>query len=263
MSRVLSRPGSDLFTPYGATESLPAASIGAREVLESTAARTSAGAGTCVGRPFPGIEIRIIPIMDGPITSIADVASRPAGEIGEIILRGPSVTREYYRRPEATALAKIPDPRPHPGDARPSVWHRIGDVGYLDADGRLWFCGRKAHIVTTDSGPMYSVCCEAIYENHPDVYRAALVGVGPAGRETPVVIIEPEAGHFPTTPEAKSKFEGELRTRALASPLTAAIREILFHPSLPVDTRHNVKIQREALKVWAQAELAKGGRTLS
>ena len=116
MTRALTGPSADLFTPYGATESLPAASIGAREVLSSTAARTREGAGTCVGRPFPETEIRIIPITEGPIAAIDDVRELPRGQIGEIIVRSPSITREYFRRPEATALAKIADPRPHPGD---------------------------------------------------------------------------------------------------------------------------------------------------
>jgi len=251
MSRVLTGHGADLFTPYGATESLPAASIGAREVLSSTAPRTREGAGTCVGRPFPEIEIRIIPITEGPIADISDVAPLPPGKIGEIILRGPSVTREYFRRSEATSLAKIADPRPHPGDTRPSIWHRIGDVGYIDEEGLLWFCGRKAHIVHPHSGPMYSVCCEAIFENHPDVFRAALVGVGPANDERPVIVIEPEPGKFPETKEGEERFRATLLQLAAGSPLTAAIRDVLFHRSLPVDTRHNVKIQREALKEWA------------
>ncbi|HVJ66996.1 MAG TPA: fatty acid CoA ligase family protein [Caulifigura sp.] len=251
MTRALTAPGSDLFTPYGATESLPAASIGAREVLSTTAARTREGAGTCVGRPFPEIEIRIIPITEGPIASIDNIRDCLPGEIGEIILRGPSVTREYFRRPDATALAKIADPRPFPGDDRPSVWHRIGDVGYLDDAGRLWFCGRKAHIVHTRSGPMYSVCCEAIFENHPHVFRAALVGIGAAGDESPVIIIEPEAGSFPESKSAEESFQTELLKLAASSPLTASIRNIRFHRSLPVDTRHNVKIQRESLRSWA------------
>lgn len=255
MTRALTGRNADLFTPYGATESLPAASIGAREVLSSTAARTREGAGTCVGRPFPETEIQIIPITDGPIASIDDVTPLPPGQIGEIIIRSPSVTREYFRRPDVTALAKIADPRPHFGDNRPSVWHRIGDVGYLDEQGLLWFCGRKAHIVHTRTGPMYSVCCEAIFENHPGVFRAALVGVGPPNDERPVIIIEPEPDQFPESIEAEDAFREQLRQLAAGSSLTHSIRDVLFYRSLPVDTRHNVKIQREALKEWATAQL--------
>jgi olefin beta-lactone synthetase len=177
------------------------------------------------------------------------------GEIGEIIVRSRSVTREYFHRPDATALAKIADPRPHPGDDRPSVWHRIGDVGYVDDQGLLWFCGRKAHIVHTRTGPMYSVCCEAIFENHPDVFRAALVAAGPANDVRPVVVIEPEAGRFPASRAAEATLRAELLELAARSPLTESIRDVLFHRSLPVDTRHNVKIQRETLREWANAML--------
>jgi olefin beta-lactone synthetase len=257
MRSALTAPGADLFTPYGATESLPATSIGAREVLESTAEKTRQGAGTCVGRPFPETEVRIIRPVDGLVSSIDQAQPLPPGEIGEIIIRSPSVTREYFRRPEATSMAKIADPRPHPGDHRPSVWHRIGDMGYLDEDARLWFCGRKAHIVHTASGPMHSVCCEAIFENHPQVYRAALVGIGHSGSERPIIIIEPEPHAFPRTTAAEARFRNELLTLAANSQLTSTIRDVLFHPSLPVDTRHNVKIQREHLRAWAKERLPK------
>lgn len=251
MTRTFSREGADLHTPYGATESLPVASIGGNEVLHRTAFRTREGGGTCVGRVFPGIDARIIAETAGPIGSIEEAKILPPGEIGEIIVRGPSVTREYFQRPEATRLAKIPD-----GDR---FWHRIGDVGYLDDEGLLWFCGRKAHIVETDGGKMYSVCCEAIFENHPDVYRCALVGIGPKPHQLPVIVVEPEPGQFPRDPAATETFARELLELGKANPLTASIDKFLFHESLPVDTRHNVKINRELLAQWAETQRAKMG----
>ncbi len=256
MSQVLTAEGADLHTPYGATESLPVASIGAREVLSTTAARTRRGAGTCVGRTFPHVEVKIIDITDGPIASLDQARELPPGEIGEIIVRGPSGTREYYQRPEATRLAKIPDPQPSTLNPQPSFWHRMGDVGYLDAEGLLWFCGRKAHVVETAGGRMFSVCCEAIFDEHPDVDRSALVGVGPKPQQTPVIVVEPEAGRFPRSQEDEARIRRELLELATANPLTASIRTVLFHPSLPVDTRHNVKINRDALAAWAASRLA-------
>ncbi len=246
---------ADLHTPYGATESLPVASIGAREVLSRTAAMTRKGAGTCVGRTFPGVDIRIIPITEGPIASIDQTRSLPPGEIGEIIVRSPAVTREYFRRPEPTAAAKIPD-----GE---TFWHRIGDVGYLDDEGLLWFCGRKAHIVYTVDGPMYSVCCEAIFENDLFVYRAALVGIGELGKQEPVIVIEPlHRGHSGPIPISilkamKPIIQEDARDRARTSRLTAKIEKFLIIKSMPVDTRHNVKINREALALWAKEQLKK------
>lgn len=267
MDKILTRPGAQLHTPYGATESLPVASIGSRDVLTRTAAKTRKGAGTCVGHAFPGVGIRIIPITDGPIASINDTHSLPAGEIGEIIVRSPAVTREYFRRPEPTAAAKIPDGK--------TFWHRIGDVGYLDADGLLWFCGRKAHVVYTADGPMYSVCCEAICEKRP-FYRAALVGIGERGQQEPVMILEPDLfrqladRNLNITKASKRLNElidpitqlpfkesliADARRFAASSPLTEKIEKFLIIDAMPVDTRHNVKINREALAVWAAEQL--------
>jgi len=249
--RVLERDDADIFTPYGATESLPVACIGGREVLNETADQSRNGAGTCVGRVFPRMTVKIIQIVDGPIASIDEVKEQPPGEIGEIIVQGPVVTPEYVCKPEATAEAKIADPT--------GLWHRMGDVGYRDQQGRLWFCGRKAHIVHTDSGPLFPVPCEAIFNEHPNVYRSALVGVGPRGRQRPVIVVEPEPGHFPRTHSQREEFTEQLLKRAADHPLTQSIRAVLFHPSLPVDVRHNVKIGREQLSVWAEQELASGG----
>jgi len=249
MSRALNGPGADLYTPYGATECLPVASIGAREVLERTAALTRTGAGTCVGRPFLEVEIRIIAAIDAPLRSIGEAQPLPPGQIGEIIVRSPSATREYYQRPDGTALAKIPDASGQ-SDGRPDFWHRMGDVGYLDADGLLWFCGRKVHIVHTATGPMYSVCCEGIFDAQPGVYRSALVGIGERGKQTPVLVVEPEP-HIYRNETAQSRLIVELLALAAGNSLTRPIKTVLVHPSLPVDTRHNVKINREALAKWA------------
>ncbi|MBL8815743.1 MAG: AMP-binding protein [Planctomyces sp.] len=245
MTRVLNAD-ADIFTPYGATECLPVASIGGRDVLGKTAALTREGRGTCVGRVFDGMEVRIIETTFDPIDSISKAKFLPAGSIGEIIVKGPVATRQYFQRPEATAAAKIQD-----GDG---FWHRMGDVGYLDEDGLLWFCGRRAHIVWSTNGPMYSVCCEAIFNNHPHVYRSALVGIGSKGSQTPAIVVEPELTQFPESPGSEKSFRNELLKLAKANPLTASIETIFFHRSLPVDTRHNVKINREELSQWASAQ---------
>ncbi len=239
LNKILTRPDADLYTPYGATESLPVSSIGGKEILQSTAARTRVGAGTCVGTIFDRMSVKIIPMTDGPIASLSDVKELPSGEIGEIIVSGPSVTRQYYLRPEATQLAKIPD-----GDR---FWHRIGDVGYFADDGKLWFCGRKAHVVHTPKQVMYSVCCEAIFNNHPAIYRSALVGVGKKGEQRPVLIAEPEAGMYPRSVAEEEQLKAELLELGQQSSLTDSVREIRLCRALPVDTRHNVKINREAL----------------
>ncbi|MBX3438229.1 MAG: AMP-binding protein [Planctomycetaceae bacterium] len=262
VGKALTGAGAQLHTPYGATECLPVASIGSSEVLQETAERTRQGAGTCVGRPFPGVDVRIIPMTDGPIPKRDDVAELPSPEIGEIVVRSRAATREYDRRPEATGLAKILDDEAASSnmnadafDARPTVWHRMGDVGYLDGEGRLWFCGRKAHVVETLNGRMFSVCCEAIFNDHPRIYRSALVGLGTKPPQTPLIVVEAEADAAPKSPADEEQLRQELLTLGRANPLTAMIDRVLFHPSLPVDTRHNVKIDREALAVWAAKQL--------
>ena len=243
MTKALS-PAADIFTPYGATECLPVASIGGRAVLNETAALTAAGKGTCIGTIFDGMQVRIIQTSFETLEDIRLAITLPAGQIGEIIVKGPVATRQYFRRDAATAGAKIKD--------ADSFWHRMGDVGYFDDQGRLWFCGRKAHIVFAAEGPMYSVCCEAIFNQHPAIYRSALVGVGIRGQQTPVIVAEPEEGQFPATTADRARLKDELLHLAQANPLTSRIRQILFHPSLPVDTRHNVKINREELAIWAK-----------
>ncbi|MEZ6123227.1 MAG: fatty acid CoA ligase family protein [Planctomycetaceae bacterium] len=239
---------ADVFTPYGATECLPVAAIGGRQVLAETAQQTAAGAGTCVGTIFDGMAVRIIKATSDVIARIEDVQECTIGEVGEIIVKGPVATREYFRRPDGTAAAKISDGK--------AFWHRMGDVGYLDDQQRLWFCGRKAHIVHAAQGPMYSVCCEAVFNQHPQIYRCALVGPGPTGQQRPVIVAEPEAGHFPEDPASADRLTSELLNLGKQRSHTSAIRTVLFHRSLPVDSRHNVKINREALRDWADRQLS-------
>jgi acyl-coenzyme A synthetase/AMP-(fatty) acid ligase len=136
----------------------------------------------------------------------------------------------------------------------------MGDVGYVDEAGKLWFCGRRAHIVETVHGRLFPVPCEAIVDAHPRVFRSTLVGIGEKPGQRPVFIVEPEPGCFPRTNAARDQFLEELRERTAGHPLTSSIQTFLFHHSLPVDTRHNVKIFREKLAPWAEKALARQGR---
>lgn len=238
-------PGVQIFTPYGATESLPVAVIGSETILSETRHQTEAGAGTCVGRPVDGLDVRIIRISDDPIATWSDDLLLPSGEIGEIAVYGPQVTQEYFRRPELTALAKIPDP------ARGRCWHRMGDVGYFDATGRLWFCGRKSQRVVTPDGTWFTDRVEGVFNSHPAVFRTALVGVKYRGEMTPVLCVELEPAL--TRPD-RSKIVAELRALAADHAVTRGLDQFLFHPKFPVDIRHNSKIFREKLAVWASRQ---------
>jgi acyl-CoA synthetase (AMP-forming)/AMP-acid ligase II len=239
--------GGEVDTPYGATEALPITMISGREILAETAALSDQGRGTCVGRPTSGNTIRIIRITEDPIAAWDPGLVLPDGEVGEIAVKGPVVTRTYLHRPIQTAEAKIRE-----GD---EVWHRMGDLGYFDEQGRLWFCGRKRHRVETAEGLLLPVQCEAILNQHPDVYRAAVVGIGPLGQQRPVLIVEPIPGRWPTSTEGRERLVDELLSLAAKHEITRGIHDVLFYRDLPVDVRHNAKIQREKLAVWAARQL--------
>jgi acyl-CoA synthetase (AMP-forming)/AMP-acid ligase II len=239
-------PGTQVFTPYGATEALPVAVIGSDEILHETREQTSWGAGICVGRPVAGIDVRIIRISDEPITAWSNDLQLAQGQIGEITVRGAWVTRSYFNRSEATALAKIAD-----GD---TVWHRMGDVGYFDDRGRLWFCGRKSQRVVIAWGTLFTDQVEPVFDNlrYHYIGRTALVGVVRGGKTLPVLCYE--AGNVQKTAK---EVEQVLRARAAEFEHTRRIETYLRYdrPTFPVDIRHNSKIFREKLAAWAARRL--------
>ena len=236
-------PGVDIYTPYGATEALPVASIGSREILSATAARTAEGAGTCVGKPVLPDSVFIIRISDAPIAAWSDDLVVPDGTIGEIVVTSPVASRSYYKRPESTALAKIAGP-----DG--AVYHRMGDVGYIDDDGRLWFCGRKSHRVVTETETLFTIPCERVFNTHPAVNRTALVGISRNGAIVPVLCVELNPG----AEVPLARLTKELQDIGSKFEHTQTIRTFLVHPEFPVDIRHNAKIFREKLAVWAAGQ---------
>jgi olefin beta-lactone synthetase len=228
-------PNGQLHSPYGATEALPVSSISGEEI-----ARGAHGPGAPVGRPLPGIEVKVIAVTDRPVATLAEVRELPRGEVGEIIVRGPVVTKVYDNLPAATAAAKISDPAG-------TVWHRMGDCGTLDAEGSLWFHGRQAERVETEAGPLYTEPCEQIFRGHPRAARCALIGLGPRGRQQPALVVETRVKNAADA----SRRVRELRALGLRSPFTAGIRDFYFRPKFPVDVRHNAKIHRLTLARWA------------
>lgn len=279
-------PDGDLHTPYGATESLPFSTISASEILGETRIETAAGAGTCVGKPMEGVLAKVIRLTEGPIDSIDDAEELPAGEVGEIIVRSAVTTREYFNRPENTKLAKIRGvdfqsaselraSSPQHSDDTPvrrlearetsadrmstPLWHRMGDTGYFDAQGRLWFCGRVNHRVETKGGTLYPIQIEAVFNNHDAVSRCALVGLGDRPEQVPCIVVELHEGHIPAK-DLRDRIRSELQRMADAHEKTKGIKYFLFHEGLPVDVRHNAKINRDALKHWADTQLPEVAR---
>ncbi|MEG3183982.1 olefin beta-lactone synthetase [Novilysobacter erysipheiresistens] len=259
---------AQFWTPYGATECLPVALIEGRD-LQATRAATERGAGTCVGRPVAPNVVRIIRIDDAAIECWSDDLCVADGEVGEITVAGPTATDSYFNRDAQTRLAKIEEAldsaeassvfaragqREHTSTARRAtrVVHRMGDVGYLDGEGRLWFCGRKSHRVESASGPLYTEPVEPVFNVHPQVRRTALVGVGERGAQVPVLCVELTEG---VAGRDWPRIENELREIGRQYPHTRGIERFLRHKRFPVDIRHNAKIGREKLAPWAAKKL--------
>jgi len=244
-SALLNRD-AEIHTPYGATEAVPIISITSNEILSETRALSEKGFGTCVGRPINDIKVQIIKITDDPITEWSNKLLVQDGEIGEIVVKGDLVTRHYFERPRADALAKIKEDD--------QIWHRMGDLGWRDNKGRIWFCGRKSHRVITENETLYTIPCEAIFNNHPRIFRSALVGIGPPQKQTPVICIELEADDDGRNKEGLKK---EILNLGKDYEHTKNIKTILFNKTFPVDIRHNSKIFREKLAVLAENKLKK------
>ncbi len=224
---------------YGATEALPVSSMRDLDVLGETASLTEMGKGTCVGAPLPGVEARIIPVSDLAVDGVGLDSGLETGEIGEIVVSGPSVTRSYDNLPEATRAAKI--------EVNGRIWHRMGDLGYLDSHGRIWFCGRKAERVETNGKCYYTDCCEGVFNRLSTVFRTALIGLEQEGDTKPAIVVEPVNGAFPRNERERSQFIEGLRKAGAESDMTRDIDTFLFDRAFPVDVRHNAKINRLAL----------------
>ena len=226
--------------------------ISATEVLNETASQSEQGKGICVGKRFSSITWKVIEITDEPITRWEDIQELPMGKIGELLVSGRQVTKEYVNRPEANAAAKV-------HDDEGQIWHRMGDVGYLDEQDRFWFCGRKAHRVVTAERVYFSIPCEAVFNRHPKVNRSALANSPQdGGRQAaeggrcwglPRMFVEPLPEHLPKNVAERQQLLTELRELGRQNPLTEMITEIRLLRSFPVDVRHNVKINRELLSV--------------
>lgn len=258
-SKMLSQ-GVPILNSYGATESLPISMI-ASDALFATTDITDNGGGICVGRAIDGVTIRIIAISEEVIPEWDDALQLNNGEIGEIVVQGPMVSQSYYlnnsqhasqnesQGKRATAAAKIWD------SSTNTVRHRMGDLGYLDDQGLLWMCGRKAHRVDATLNGLfvkryYSIPCERIFNTHPNVKRSALVGVKVANEIEPLICIELDQS---LVCNKSQQLYQDLIAIAEQFTQTQGIRRFLIHPDFPVDVRHNAKIFREKLAVWAQS----------
>ncbi len=243
--RELLPADANFWTPYGATECLPVAVIEGRELL-TLRTRTEQGAGTCVGRPVPPNDVRLIGVDDEAIDTWSDDLIVQGGLVGEITVAGPTATDAYFNRDAATRAAKIREVLP---DGSERIVHRMGDLGYFDSEGRLWFCGRKTQRVVTARTTLCTEQVEPVFNAHRDVRRTALVGIGEFGEQLPVLCVELLEGVDAMDWE---RIELKLRHMGEGFVHTAPVQTFLLYPKpFPVDIRHNAKIGREKLAVWA------------
>ena len=232
-------PQAALHTPYGMTEALPVTDISLEQIRKA-----GPGNGVCVGSAVAGAQVAIAAL--GPDGTAGAELSEAAGVTGEILVSAPHVKDRYDRlwitEEQSSSV---------PG------WHRTGDVGHFDADGRLWVEGRIGHVLTTPDGPVTPVAAEQAAESVSEVRLAALVGVGPAGTQVPVAVVEPVSGAKKAGPADKATSAAVRDAVAAACGLDLAA--VLVLPQMPTDIRHNSKIDRAALGAWAAKVLA-GGR---
>ncbi len=234
-------PGGTVRVNYGATEALTVASIDSAEVLGETWARTEAGDGNCVGRAYPEMEYRVMRVTEDAVPTWSEELRVAQGTIGEVVIKGPVASPEYKDVPEANAKSKT-------RDADGVVMHRSGDLGYVDEQGRLWFCGRKSHRIETADGMVPNVPVEGLYAALLQG-RVAVVGVGPRGAERPVLIVEFNG----VRPRLEADWERVVLAKADGTRWAGVVKHAVpFFGPFPTDARHNSKIKNEELKVWAE-----------
>jgi acyl-CoA synthetase (AMP-forming)/AMP-acid ligase II len=231
-------PKAELHTPYGMTEVLPVADIGLDDIL--AADRSDPAGGVCVGHVVPGAQVRIVELhFDAlAVDAVEGPASLDAGQTGEILVRAPWVSDGYDGLWATERAAR-------PGDGR---WHRSGDVGHLDDLGRLWVEGRLLHLIDADGGPLTPVPIERVVERTIGARRVAAVGVGPAGVAQLVIVVE--------DPAAGDGLAAEATVADVRAAVGHPVAAVLTVASLPVDIRHNAKIDRVAVARWAAAMLS-------
>lgn len=241
------------YTPYGATESLPVACISGHEVLENTASLSLEGKGTCVGKVVPHIQVKIISPSQDAIPDLRETTEQQIGVPGEIIVAGDVVTAKYFGRAKETMRAKIYEAL---SDGKIRIWHRIGDMGYLDSENRLWFLGRATHAIELNHTLHFSIPCEAIFNRHPEVKRSALIEIKNPKNHHLAIVVERRDRKI-LKGRARERFEQELLDLGKSYKHTEEINKVFHHKSFPVDVRHNIKIDRLKLRDHFNAEYFK------
>lgn len=228
------------YTPYGATECLPIANISGKDILMYHQKLILDGAGTCVGKALQGVNIKIIESTFTELAKIADANILGVNSVGEIIVNAPNMTKAYFKNDDATKKSKIKD-----GD---KIWHRMGDVGYLDEKGNLWFCGRQKHVVEVKDQKYYPNQIETIFNSHALVSKSALIK--DKKEDVPAIVIE-RKDHLDTI---EPMFLMDLKNLAQTHDKTKNIQKFYVKTKFPVDVRHNIKIDRCQIELEINGE---------
>jgi len=229
-------PNGDIFTPYGATESLPICNISAKEILSSTANKTETGSGTCIGKPLEEKNVRIIKNTTAIIDSFSKLTILPENQIGEIIVTGDQVTQKYLNNQYANNISKIKE--------KNKIWHRLGDVGYFDSLGRIWFCGRSSHIININKQFIYPIKIESIFNNNVMIKRSALIKIITSNKSYLALIIERHDKKTKLYFNKKTSFVTQLIKINDCIKKENQVTKFFLSKELPLDRRHNIKIDR-------------------
>lgn len=234
-----------IHAPYGNTECFPVSDVTNHDVDRTLEEMMEDGEGVCVGKPVKGTEVRIIAPSDNPYKNMNNAPLLPPGMVGEIVVRGPQCTTDYWQQDDQAAHSRIPDESGQP-------WLRMGDIGSIDDSGRLWYCGRMSQRIDTGQECLYPDQAEALFNQHPDVRHTALVGVGPPGKQLPVLCAELR---HKLRPADNERVHFDLLQLAQVCGLTRSVRTVLFHPGFPTDPLNSAAIPRAALSEWAAGKV--------
>jgi acyl-CoA synthetase (AMP-forming)/AMP-acid ligase II len=237
LSHIL--PNGTPYIVYGSTEAEPISLLNAEDITQETGKMVNEGYGNCVGKPVKDIEVRILEPTEGPIDfEKTDWKSleKTSGSIGEIVVTGEHVNKEYYKNPTAVRENKFTDERGR-------VWHRTGDAGYIDKRGRIWLVGRVKNRITKDGKDFYPLQIEPLIDNLPSVRRSGLVAVSQGSSDKKILVfieVTDKGG------QEREKREHDIKDVCKRKGLE--IDGVVQIEKIPVDPRHHTKIDYEKLK---------------
>ena len=237
-------PNAKAFIVYGSTEVFPLSWIDMQEIRECTGDLTRNGRGICVGRPHPGLSVKIIKPIDGPVKLGKDGWKNleiQQGSIGEIIVSGPHVATQYYGdNGEIFLYNKIVD-------NEKKIWHRMGDIGYLDEDGRIWLAGRKNNIYSLENKMFYPLMIECMIDTLPEISKSALVKFSHHNKNEIQALLVVEPANKKILKDRKSRVYLRNKIISICRSKNFHIDAVVFMKKIPLDPRHNTKVDYNLL----------------